>query len=252
MTSSVHTRKESFVPPPNRPPEAGVVGKCRFAARRIMDLMVASVLRHLEPWLAGQNGSLLDVGCGAQPYRHMVPKVCHYQGLDWKEADIHFNYSTEDTRYYSGASFPFPDAAFDALFHTEVLEHVFDFRFFLKECKRVLKPGSSMFFTVPFQARYHYIPHDYWRFTPSSLTKLLDESGFKDVVIIPRGTDVTVASYKVISVIYRWILGGPFGKLMGAAASPIWVIALLTGHISICWNLGSLDDCLGYVVTARA
>jgi hypothetical protein len=84
------------------------------------------------------------------------------------------------------------------------------------------------------------------------LTRLLDESGFKDVVITPRGTDITVASYKVISVIYRWILGGPFGKLMGAAVSPIWMIALLTGHTSIRWNLGSLDDCLGYVVTARS
>ena len=31
---------------------------------------------------------------------------------------------------------------------------------------------------MPFAARWHFIPHDYWRFTPSGLERLLSAAGF--------------------------------------------------------------------------
>ena len=146
-------------------------------------MQVSSVYRHLRPWLRERDGTLLEVGCGAQPYRHLVPTGCRYTGLDCEEAEAHFSYRLPDTVYYQGEKFPFENASFDSLFHTEVLEHIFHYGQFLAECRRVLKPSGSMFFTVPFQARYHYIPHDFFRFTPAALERMLAEAGFRNIEI---------------------------------------------------------------------
>jgi len=243
---------EHFPPPSNLPPGDSFVSNAVFAVRKLADLQVASVLQNLAPWLAQISGSVLEVGCGAQPYRHLVPASCTYHGLDWEGSQDHFKYRTTDTTYYRGGAFPFEDGSFDNLFHTEVLEHIYDKEFFLKECRRVLKPRGKLFFSVPFQARYHYIPHDFWRFTPVALERMLDEAGFADVVITPRGTDITVAAYKNVSLIYRWLQGGLVSKLLGIVASPFALVFLFVGHISLRYSLGSPDDCLGYAVSARA
>jgi SAM-dependent methyltransferase len=43
----------------------------------------------------------------------------------------------------------YPDASFDLVTHTEVLEHVADDARVLRELHRVLRPGGTMLFTVP-------------------------------------------------------------------------------------------------------
>jgi SAM-dependent methyltransferase len=222
-----------------------------FFSRLAADMMVASVVKYLKPWLASRHGRILDVGCGAQPYRRLLSADCLYQGLDWEGAETQFAYHTPDTLYYDGKTFPFGGQQFDALFHTEVLEHVYDYGAFLAECARVLKPGGSMCFSVPFAARYHYIPNDYWRYTPATLQKLLTDAGFETIIIHTRGTDITVAAYKIISIIYRWLLGRIYQKILGVLALPAAFISLVFGQASLWWNIGSTDDCLGYVVTAR-
>lgn len=246
------TPREKSPPPPNNPPGASVTGKLRFLLRTIGDLQVASVLRELAPWLARRNGTVLEIGCGAQPYRHLLPFDCLYTGLDWEKAEEHFAYRVPDTVYYDGGDFPFACYMFDNLFHTEVLEHVYESERFLHECRRVLKPGGEMFFTVPFQARYHYIPFDFWRFTPASLERMLAEAGFTAIEIIPRGNDLTVAAYKNLAVIYRWLRSDPVGMLPGVLLLPFALFCLLAGHFTLRSGLGSKDDCLGYAVKAKA
>jgi SAM-dependent methyltransferase len=243
---------EQFPSPPNLPPGDTFRGKLMFAARKFADLQVSTVLKNLIPWLQHLNGAVLEVGCGAQPYRHFIPESCIYRGLDWDQASNHFNYSAPDTDTYDGGVFPYEDNRFENLYHTEVLEHIFEKERFLKECKRVIKPGGGMFFDVPFQARYHYIPHDYWRFTPAALKKMLEDAGFESVVIKPRGNDIAVAIYKCVSVVFRWAQSGFMGKIAGALFSPAVFIALIIAHLSIRLNAGSTEDCLGYSVTARA
>jgi SAM-dependent methyltransferase len=252
MDDTEDVQKERFPSPPNLPPGETLAGRGFFFLRKMADLQVASVVHHLTPWLCERDGSILEVGCGAQPYRHLIPASCAYQGLDWEQAEAYFAYRAPDTVYYAGGQFPFADGMFDSLFHTEVIEHVYHYELFLKECRRVLKSGGSMFFTVPFQARYHYIPFDYWRFTPAALKKLVTGAGFKDVVVTPRGTDITVAAYKTVSLTYRWLQGDVIEKLLGIFALPVSAVALSLGHISLRWGIGSQDDCLGYSVTACA
>lgn len=102
--------KEGFPPVPNAPPGDTVVGKALFHFRSLLDLQVSSVRRHLRPWLQERSGTLLEVGCGAQAYRYLVPTNCHYTGLDWEEAGANFNYRHPDTVYYQGDTFPLKTA----------------------------------------------------------------------------------------------------------------------------------------------
>lgn len=240
------TAGERFLPPVNT-----ARGPLATLARRVLDLQVHTVRASLAPWLATRRGNLLEVGCGAMPYRPLVPAGCRYQGLDWAGAASAFGYAEKDVALFDGETFPFPDASFDAVFHTEVLEHVPGPQAFLAECLRVLVPGGELFLTVPFQARFHYIPHDYWRFTPSGLTRLLTGAGFADVAVAARGTDVTVAGYKATAVVFRLLRGGVAAKCLGAALSPLAAAGLALGHLSLACAWGSADDCLGYTATAR-
>lgn len=251
MAVSPNSVGERFPAPPNLPPGPAWRGRLSFSLRKIADLQVASVLHELEAWMQDLTGPVLEVGCGAQPYRHLLPSRCVYQGLDWDQAETCFSYRTPDTTYYSGGRFPFPDATFAHLFHTEVIEHVFETREFLNECYRVIAPGGTMFFSVPFQARYHYIPNDFWRFTPASLQRLAANAGFEEIAIQSRGTDVTVATYKVLALSFRWIGGGLLEKGLAVLCAPLAIAALAIGRLSLRFKLGSSDDCLGYAVVCR-
>lgn len=244
---------ESRRPPRNAlVPRNGVVATLLGQVQLIADLQVFTASRDARRWLARQRGALLEVGCGEQPYRRFVPPGCAYTGIDRAEAGSDFQMSAlTDITYYSGSEFPVASNSMDALFHTEVLEHVLETRPFLSECARVLKPGSEMFFTVPFQARYHFKPHDYYRFTPAALAHLLTEHGFIPITVEPRGNDIAVAGYKVAAIPFRWAYEGPLGKVLFAATLPVTAIALLIAHAAMALRLGSTDDCLGYSVTAR-
>ena len=238
-------------PPPNQAAGGTLGGALKVKVRQFLDLQVATVTADVHAWLAERSGSVLEVGCGDQPYRPFVPAGCTYTGLEWERARTDFAMQANpDTVYYDGGAFPFPDATFDNLFHTEVLEHVADYRSFLGECRRVMKPGAPLLLSVPFQARYHFIPHDYWRFTPAGLQAILEEAGFTGVRVEPRGTDLTVALYKSVAVFYRLAYRGPLGKLAFAGFSPAVVAMLSAAHASIKLGVGSKDDCLGYTVYA--
>lgn len=245
-------KNEGLPPVANNPPGKTSTGKLLFFVRTFLDMQMGSVYRHLRPWLENRCGELLEVGCGAQPYRYLVPAGCHYTGLDSEEAEANFDYRLPDTIYYGGERFPFEDGSFDSLFHTEVLEHIYHAGQFLAECRRVLKPAGTMFFTVPFQARYHYIPHDFFRYTPAALERMLTEVGFREIEIRPRGSDITVAANKCISVVYRWLRSGLTGAVAGILLLPVALPVLVIGWLSVRLTIGSYDDCLGYTVIAKA
>jgi ubiquinone/menaquinone biosynthesis C-methylase UbiE len=56
---------------------------------------------------------------------------------------------------------PAPDASFDAVLCSEVLEHVPDPVAVLRELARLLKPGGSMILTAPFCSLTHFAPYHF-------------------------------------------------------------------------------------------
>ena len=195
---------------------------------------------------------MLDIGCGTMPYRNLFPEKCTYIGIDTFESEKNFGYKQDNVIYYDGMTFPLQDNFVSVVLHSEVMEHIYDTKNFISECHRVLIKGGYMLVSVPFQAKYHYIPYDYWRFTPSSLENILTKAGFSNIRILPRGTDVTVAGYKVLAIGYRLFFNKSwFKKLLSVILAPIWVLGLIAARISVVTNIGSEDDCLGFVIYCK-
>jgi SAM-dependent methyltransferase len=172
------------------------------------------------------------------------------------EAREHFGYEVPDTHYYEGDRWPVEDDSCDVVLATETLEHVPDPAVFLGEACRCLRPGGRLVLTVPFAARWHYIPYDYWRFTPTGLARVLEQSGFEDVAVYARGNAFTVACYKVMALILPLLLmpgssvvGTVLRRILGLVLSPVVVVLAILANLSLRGQGG--DDCLGYTALAR-
>ncbi len=225
------------------------------ALRRIFDLQAASIWNDLKLLLPQVRGEVLDVGCGAQPYRELFHGDVRYRAIDCLHAETDFGYAVPGTIYYGGDRWPVDDASVDFVLCTETLEHVPDAALFLAEAMRCLRPGGRMVLTVPFAARWHFIPYDYWRFTPSGLNRTLQASGFEKISVFGRGNSLTVASYKVMALILPLLfaqvrsLPVRFMRLAcGFTFSPLLLISSALGQTSLRGKGG--DDCLGYTVLA--
>jgi SAM-dependent methyltransferase len=79
---------------------------------------------------------------------------------------------------------PFPDASFELVLCTEVLEHLVNPPQAIAEMYRVLTPGGTLILTTRFVYPLHDAPHDYFRFTRFGLEKLLEH--WSDVSITPE------------------------------------------------------------------
>ena len=135
--------------------------------RRFLDLQYASIYRDIAFLARRMRGDVLDVGCGAQPFRHLLAGKCIYRGIDSAQAQVDFGPRFPDTTYFDGNQWPVGHESVDYVLTTETMEHVLDSEVFLQEAHRCLRPGGQIIVTVPFSARWHFIPYDYWRFTPS-------------------------------------------------------------------------------------
>ncbi|HWQ13411.1 MAG TPA: class I SAM-dependent methyltransferase [Roseiflexaceae bacterium] len=84
-----------------------------------------------------------------------------------------------------------PDATYDVIVCTQVLEHVPNPFLAAAELCRILKPGGRLLLTVPAAFPYHPAPGDYWRFSRDSL-RLLFEERLGEIHIETFGNRLTV------------------------------------------------------------
>jgi SAM-dependent methyltransferase len=90
---------------------------------------------------------------------------------------------------------PFDSNSYDCVVANNTLEHIFNVKELLQDINRILKPSGVLVFTVPFMFPYHSSPQDYWRFTPDSLSKLLEVSHFKNVEIKHLGSGLFTSTF---------------------------------------------------------
>lgn len=69
----------------------------------------------------------------------------------------------------------------------ETLEHVRRPWEAVKEIFRILKPGGTALFSIPFNFPVHNHPDDYWRMTASGLQALLMAAGFEEIAAADSG-----------------------------------------------------------------
>jgi len=249
--------REQFRTVKNVPPDT-VANRFFFVVKLLADFHFASIYDCLSRVLPQVRGKVLDVGCGQSPYKHLLaPGQAQYFGVDVIAADK-FDYAVRDNPgiiQFDGKSIPFSDGYFDFFLCTEVLEHTEEPQKLINEIHRVLKPGATGIFTVPWAGKLHYIPYDYHRFTPVTLIKYF--GGFGSCEVVARGTDITVIASKILIVylrafapsknIFLWPLKG----ILALALLPVIALVALIGQLSLLLRIGSADDPLGYTVTVR-
>lgn len=154
----------------------GLSDPSRMVMRRGAELLVRAMHRYL-------HGRVLDIGCGLKTKRLLVDeKVTSYVGLD-HESSLHDRSQVDlvGTAY----EIPAPDAAFDGVVCTAVLEHLEEPKAALRESLRVLKPGGHAIYTVPLFWHLHEEPRDFYRYTKHGLRHLFAASGYEPVEIVP-------------------------------------------------------------------
>jgi len=241
---------EKFQPISNISPNSPI-NKIKFYGRMLLDLQILSIYRNVKKVLPNFKGNVLDIGCGDGPYRHLInASNTKYYGIDIAAAD-EFKYDNKEITVFDGKKIPFENEKFDAFLCTEVLEHCHDYKELTTEMYRVCKKDAVGIITIPWSARYHYIPYDYFRYTPSTLKELF--APFSEVTIMPRGTDITAICSKLIVLFFRNIFNqrNPIYILLAIIFSPILIPAVLLGHLSLLIKLGSNEDPIGYTVIVK-
>ena len=243
---------ESFRPFIHTAPDT-LFGILKFYGRMLLDLQILTIYKDIKRHLPYYSGNVLDVGCGQSPYRFLLnSKESVYFGIDVSDS-CKFDYNNAAVMHFDGENIPFCDEKFDGLICTEVLEHVHNYQKLIGEMYRVMKVGAKGIVTVPWSARYHYIPHDFFRYTPSALKVMF--GAFVEVRILARGADVSNIANKLIVLWFRNLLPREYWRWLltplWIALSPILIGVVILAHISLIAGLGSDEDPLGYTILIR-
>lgn len=219
----------------------------------LLDLQILTIYKDIKKKIPAYSGNILDIGCGQSPYKFLLNKEqTRYYGIDIIEA-AEFGYHNPDITAFDGKNIPFADDTFDGVICTEVLEHVQDFQYLIDEIYRTSKKDAEIIVTVPWSARYHYIPHDYFRYTPSSLKTMF--SKFSNVNVQPRGNDISVICSKIIVLFFRNFFPKEKWKYiflpLFLVLSPLLLISVIIAHLAISLHLGSIEDPLGYTILIK-
>jgi ubiquinone/menaquinone biosynthesis C-methylase UbiE len=243
---------EGFRPVTNTPP-ISFSGKIKFYGRMLLDLQILTIYQDIAKTIPSYKGNVLDIGCGQSPYKFLLsPSRTKYFGIDIADAEK-FDYNNSDITPFNGEDIPFENEKFDGVICTEVLEHVQNYQKLIDEMHRTMKPGAKGIATIPWSARYHYIPYDFFRYTPSSLKTMF--SKFSEVKIKNRGTDIANIANKVIVLWFRNLLPSQGWKWIFVPVwivfSPVLILVVIIAHFSLLLNLGSDEDPLGYTVLVK-
>lgn len=190
----------------------------------VRDAWVTAELSALAPGLR-----ILDAGAGECRYRNACSHLA-YVSQDFSQ----YNGSGDSTGLQTGTwdtsridivsdivSIPSPDASFDAILCTEVLEHLPDPSAALKEFARLLKPGGVLILTAPFCSLTHFAPYHFAPgFNRHYYEKILPEYGISVDSLQPNGNYFEFLAQEIrrISSVSERYAGGPAGLLTRAVA----------------------------------
>ena len=152
-------------------------------------------VRNRDSWVAQQaaivaaGSRVLDVGAGSAPYRALFAH-CDYKTHDFvqlKDAQLRYGRYAPIDFVSDAKSIPVPDASFDAVLCTEVLEHVPEPIAVVRELGRILAPGGRLLLTAPLGSGIHQEPyHFYGGYTPYWYQRFLGDAGFESVTVAPN------------------------------------------------------------------
>lgn len=161
-----------------------------------------------DAWIAEQirtlpdGGIILDAGSGTQPYRSLCSRLIYkahdfgaYDGVGDGQGQQTSGWRYGALDYVSDLwEIPSPDASFDAILCTEVLEHIPYPNEAIKEFARLLKPGGVLLVTVPFASTVHMSPYFYYSgFGEEYFRRICGQNGLTVELIVPNGNKIMLA-----------------------------------------------------------
>lgn len=116
------------------------------------------VLHHYGDWFRGKD--LLEIGSGSGFQLKILSSICRSAvGLEIL-GSWYGEHRIAAIRGYDGKTIPFPDASFDVIFSSHVLQYLTCEQELYGEMRRVLRPGG---------VAVHVVPTSAWRFWSSIL-----------------------------------------------------------------------------------
>jgi 2-polyprenyl-3-methyl-5-hydroxy-6-metoxy-1,4-benzoquinol methylase len=104
-----------------------------------------------------KKSTILDVGCGnGDMANNLIDLGYDVVGIDASSSGIAAANLRNNNRFYiqdiSSSSLPLglPSSTFDVVISTEVIEHIYDPRSYLRLCKSALKPGGRLVLSTPY------------------------------------------------------------------------------------------------------
>lgn len=147
-----------------------------------------------------ETDEILEVGCGDASFTKRLAQFSkHVSAVDVSPKQIAINLEKypeiQFVAHDLAEPLPFGDNRFQAIWCSEVLEHLFDPAFALHEMYRVLKPGGFIMVTVPYHGLFknvcialfkwdHHFDPEYSHirfFTKNTLRRLCEKAGFSTI-----------------------------------------------------------------------
>lgn len=138
------------------------------------------------------GGRLLDVGCGAKPYRKLyAASVDRHIGVDFtipdgnREEEVASRAMGPDV-LADGQHLPFRSTSFDTVLCTHVFVHFKEPSQAMGEMSRVLREGGHLVLSAR-QMWHVYVAEDYFRFTENGLRHLAKKNGLEVLQVFGVG-----------------------------------------------------------------
>ena len=180
----------------------------------------------LAAWLreqaaaAGDGYRVLDVGCGPKPYYpFFAERASEYVGVDVVE-----NPAAELLGPVE--ALPVPDASFDLVLCTQVLEHCDDPAQAVRELRRVTRAGGRVLASTHGVQVYHPSPQDYWRWTHTGLHRLFEESAEWESVDVRPGAGTASCLAMLLGTYVEIGL-----RRTPLARGPVWLLNRIGGAL---------------------
>ena len=168
-----------------------------------------------------QCGRTLDYGCGGSPYRGVLPELRPYVRADIPPGD-----GLDLTLDGNGLLPREPDASYDVVLSTQVLEHVPDAPRYLAEALRLLRPGGALILTTHGLIPEHGCPYDFTRWTSDGLARAVSDAGFvveeNYKITLDRRAAICFLNYTMICLVpsdarknfFSWALRGLYRRFL--------------------------------------
>lgn len=179
---------------------------------KFREAWLAQVLSELEP-----GSKILDVGAGECAHKQYCQHL-NYVSQDVAEYDGAGNGAGLHTTEWDTSSIDIvcdlydlePDASYDVVLCSEVLEHVVDAAKGIEILCGLLKPGGKLILTAPFISLTHFAPHHHATgFSRYFYEHHLQKAGFEILEMTPNGGyfDVIRQEIKRVKVVHKQYKG---------------------------------------------